>query len=216
MINKQLATYVAFAVFLVLLIAGINLMIAVGPSFDPPEKHTTVVEVSKGAGTGKRTNSIARDHEPPKKSNKKSVTTTLEKPTGAPSAKRTTTTEEGSRSFLERALGESGLIGLQVAIVVLASFLAAALVQKALVGDFSIKVGNLIELAAVGDAAASPIIALTAEVTDLAKASKEHKEKLEALSKLVQEGNVGSAELARKIAELQNQGAELRARIATL
>ena len=54
---------------------------------------------------------------------------------------RTTTTKPASAPWVERALGNSGLLLLRVGIVVLAAFLAGAVAQRVLLGDYALKVG---------------------------------------------------------------------------
>jgi hypothetical protein len=214
MISRKTANGIALAIFLLLLVGGINLIIAVGPTFDSPDKRTTVVESSTGSGTGKETRATEEGEGKEGKSRKS--TTTVEAPTGSPAGKKTVTVETGSRSFLERALGESGLIGLQVAVVILASFLAAALVQRALVGDFALKLGNVIELSALQEATTNNTVALTAEVADLQKTGKEQKAQLEALAQSVLGANKDSAELARAIVQQQEELGDARRRIASI
>jgi DNA-binding XRE family transcriptional regulator len=53
----------------------------------------------------------------------------------------TTTTEEASASPAERVLGRSGLILVRVIILALAAFLAAAALQRAILGNYSLRIG---------------------------------------------------------------------------
>lgn len=214
MVKRKTANYAAFVVFVVLLISGINLIIAVGPSFDPPEKTTTVVEIGSGTGRGKTTKSFEKEGRSKKKAGKRA--TTVERPTGKPVGKKTTTVEEGSRSFLERSLGKSGLIGLQAAIVVLAAFLAAALTQRALVGDFSVKVGNVLELAATQDHVDNSATDLAAKVTKLQHTVRERSKKQDAMAAMTERTMVDIASTARAVAEVNHRVDKAEQQIATL
>lgn len=214
MVKRKTANYVALVVFVVLLIAGINLIIAVGPSFNPPEKTTTVVEIGSGTGRGKTTKSFEKQGRSKKRAGNRVIT--VERPTGKPVGKRTTTVEEGSRSFFERALGESGLIGLQAAIVVLAAFLGAALTQRALVGDFSVKVGNLLELAATQDHVDDSATELAAKVSKLEDAVSKRSEKQDAMAVRAEETMIGLAATGHAVAEVVHRIDEMEQRIAML
>jgi hypothetical protein len=217
MIDRHTANTVAFVIFVVLLVVGIGLISEVGPSFDAPEKKTTVVESSAGAGTGKETTSTEKGNGKEGKSSK--ATKTVETPTGAPSTKETVTVENGERSFLERSLGESGLIGLQVAIVVLASFLVAALVQRALVGDFSVKIANL-ELAKIEEGSTKNTTALAGEVTALSnklnELSEVQKKLLESLADSVLSLRQDSLKVGRTLLEQQEELNEIAAKVKSI
>jgi hypothetical protein len=214
MVNRKTANYVASAVFAILLIAGINLIIAVGPSFDAPKKTTTVVEIGSGTGRGKTTKSFEKQGRSKKKAGKRSIT--VERPTGKPVGKKTTTVEEGSRSFVERSLGKSGLIGLQGAIVVLAAFLGAALAQRVLIGDFSVKVGNLLELSATQDHADDSATALAAKVADLEHVVGERSKNQDALAVMTERTMIDTATTALALKELDGRIDEMERQIATL
>jgi DNA-binding XRE family transcriptional regulator len=54
---------------------------------------------------------------------------------------RTTTRKEASASLPERVLGNSGLLLLRVSLVALAAFLAAAVLQRVILGDYALRVG---------------------------------------------------------------------------
>jgi hypothetical protein len=203
MVSRHTANLIALAIFVILLITGINLIITVGPTFDAPKTTTTVLEVGKGEGSGKRTRSFEKEGRSEKKTGKR--TYTAETPTAGGSSKRTTTVEEGSRSFLERSLGKSGLIGLQVAVVLFASFLAAALTQRALVGDFTVKVGSVLELSALQEAAANPVTDLAANVTTLEATVREGRSHQETLSRLVAGNTADVKATLHAVAELENR-----------
>ena len=66
----------------------------------------------------------------------------------------TRVTKDASDSMLTRGLSAGGLLLVRVGIVVLVAFLAGALVQRLLLGEFAVKVGPL-EVPALADAAAT-------------------------------------------------------------
>lgn len=214
--GRHTANLIALVVFCVLFAAGILAIVAVGPTFDSPTKTITVLEVGHGEGTGKRTHSFEKEGLGPQKGKLGKRTYSAEAPTAGSSSKRTRTVEEGSRTFLERSLGKVGLIGLQVATVLLASFLAAALVQRALVGDFSVKVGSLLELSALQDAAAKPATDLAASVTTLEATVREGTKNQEGLAKLLEGNTVIVANTVRALVDVDGKIAALEGRVATL
>ena len=221
MTDRRTANVVAIVVFFFVLLTGLLLIVAKGPTFDPPETRKTVVESTAGREAGKETRSKVRSHEG-RKTKSQSATRTRERPIRKPPKKSTVTVEEGSRSLVERALGESGLIGLQAALVVLASFLFAGLVQRVLMGDYAVKVGNL-ELGALQVQESSEATEkLTAQVADLqvvdkklSEATDAQKQQLEVLSGAVKHAEGGSAALAEIVRsqaqELISLAAKLKA-----
>lgn len=214
MAPRRVANTIAVAVFVVLLLAGVNVVAVAGPSFDPPTKFAKVTETSRGVGGGKLTRSVERDRTPPSRKLGSKVTRTVERPVNVPpSQKITRTEEEQPRSFVERVLGKSGLIGIQVAIVVLASFLFAAMVQKALIGDFSIKIGSLVEL---GLAQEAPTMKLTNELASLQKSYMKKLKVLEPLSANFEQLNRKTEALGRLLAEQKAVGDANTKQIATL
>jgi hypothetical protein len=83
--------------------------------------------------------------------------------TDAPEGTTTVSSDtEASRSFLERALGTGGLFFIRLGAVALAAFAAGAVVQRALLADFALKLGPvevpaLKETASVSEQALSEI-----------------------------------------------------------
>ena len=163
MVSRKVADPIAFTIAIVTLIAGLVLVVGKGPSFDPPTKTTTVVESGSGTGLRKRTTTTEVNKPVEKKKGGHKTTKQVEVPVGAPSSKRTETVENSSRSFVERALGESGLILLQLAVILLASFMAGAFTQRVLVGEFALKVGGIFELDTMQEEAEETIEGLTAK-----------------------------------------------------
>jgi hypothetical protein len=79
---------------------------------------------------------------------------------------RKTTTSEAERSFVERSLAAGGLLLLRLGAVALAAFIAGAVVQRAIMGRFDLKLGPL-ELAETKRAAEASEEALAAVQDDL-------------------------------------------------
>jgi hypothetical protein len=148
-VSRRTANIVAGV--LVLVVAGIGVAVIVKDSkVTAPESKTTVTKGATEAVPASRKTTT----ETVRKGGKAvSTTTTVEAQSATPkrAPQTTETTQAGERTFLERVLGDGGLVGLQVGVVLLAAFLAGALLQKVLLGDYSIKIGSL-ELAAVADA----------------------------------------------------------------
>jgi hypothetical protein len=150
----------AFVVFLVVL-AG---WAAIGSDWTikDPSTTTTVVTaaVAKGEGTQKTTTVTTRDRGRPTR-----TVTTIESAPGAAAQPRktVTTTVAGGKGVLERVFGAGGLIILRLGAIVLVAFLAGALVQRMLLGQYAIKVGPL-ELPAIADKAAEGLAGLSKKI----------------------------------------------------
>ena len=221
MVSHRAANWVAAVVAVVVLAVGGVLAATLGITLDPPKNTTTVVETGTGAGVGKKSKTVeatgvakAQGTKGKKGRRQTKRTTTVEEGTGSPSGKKSVTTEEESRSFFERIGGKTGQIMLLLAVIVLAAFLAAALAQRLLLGDYSIKLGGF-ELAAAQEADTGNIEKLTAGVTkvsdELAKVDRELQERVEAVSDRINgmsdyySNSVGTA-----IARLQAQIEQLK------
>jgi hypothetical protein len=173
-VRRKIANLVAAIVAGIVLVGGAITMAAVGIEFVPPQKTTTVLENSHGGGVGKRAKVVERNHTdgPEGKASesggseiKRSGST--EVPIARPATKRTVTEEDGSRSFFERIGGKAGQILLLAGVLILAAFLAGAFVQRLLLGDFSIKLGSMLDLGTVEEAKEETTLKLTAEVEKL-------------------------------------------------
>jgi hypothetical protein len=217
MVHRKTANIAALVTAAVVLLVGLGLWLKIGPSFDGPEKTTTVVEVTKGEGRGKTTHSFEVTSKPggtggdgagSAAGRESKSTDSVERPFGGLAGKKSTTTEEGSRSFAERVLGESGLALLQVAVILLAAFLAAAFVQRVLIGDYALKIGP-IDIGAAQEGKEEALIKLGAELADNIKALKKEEVALAKLSRKY-EGT------AKKTAGILNSLAALDMRLATL
>jgi DNA-binding XRE family transcriptional regulator len=67
------------------------------------------------------------------------TTQTVERRTPGERVETTTTTTEASSSFAERLLGRSGLLLARLALVALLAFLAAAVLQRAILGSYGLR-----------------------------------------------------------------------------
>jgi hypothetical protein len=186
MVSRRTANIAALICAFTVFVVGVTLFATIGPKFEAPTKTTTVVEASKGSGSRKTTKTVERKRpaKPAKKS--QNSTFTLEHPKGVPSGKTTTTTEQSQRSFSERVLGHSGIILLQVGVILLAAFLTGAFVQRLLLGDFALKLGGLIDLGAA-QSGEGTVEELTAKVAKDTEAVATQKGLIDELSKKVEE-----------------------------
>ncbi|MGN6258008.1 MAG: hypothetical protein ACTHN3_09720 [Solirubrobacterales bacterium] len=205
MVDRKVADGVALGVFFVVLIGGLFLVAEKGPEFERPETRTRVIETSRGNGPAKKTTSKERTRKVPK-AKSASATYTVERSVGKPAHKTSLTIEHGSRSLWERGLGESGLIALQAALVVLASFLFAGLIQRVLLGEYAVKFGNF-ELGALqeGKEATQKLTAHLADLEDrytqLKVATEEQKQQLDELNASIELDQRDSAAVARILKE---------------
>jgi FAD/FMN-containing dehydrogenase len=90
---------------------------------------------------------------------------------GPVSTTTTTTTNEANDSLLERALSTGGLLLFRLAIVAFAAFIAGAVVQRAILGRYSLKLGVL-EFDDIQSGAEEAVKALTTRVTELGEQEK--------------------------------------------
>jgi len=133
--------------FLTLLVGGIALVLTSAPSFDKPET-TTTVRVVKGPGAHRQIResrtglTSGAAGAPSQKFHQRSVRSKEERPDGG-LARQKTTLETQPRSFLESAVGDIGLYALQIAVVFLGAFVAAAIAYRVIVGDFGFSLGAL-------------------------------------------------------------------------
>jgi DNA-binding XRE family transcriptional regulator len=79
------------------------------------------------------------------------TTHTVDRGVSGKSAQRTVTTRKESASFAERVLGNSGLLLLRLTLVALAAFLAAAVLQRAILGNYRLRARLLPEGMAAGE-----------------------------------------------------------------
>jgi hypothetical protein len=106
----------------------------------------------------------------------KTMVTTIETVPGsakkrATSTETTTTTAEANDSLLERALSTGGLVLFRLAIVAFAAFISGAVVQRAVLGRYALKLGVL-ELDDLSAATTDAVAALQAAITAIGDQEK--------------------------------------------
>jgi hypothetical protein len=133
---------------------------------DAPQTITTV-EKGAAAATPTVTNKTTVIGRAPGQEPTRTTTTQVQG--GRPERPRATvtTTTDGERTTLERILGDGGVSILQIALVVLAAFLAAAVAQRVLVAQYGgFKIGG-VELGSIADASTTGIVELKDAVKQL-------------------------------------------------
>jgi hypothetical protein len=178
---RDVVNVLAAVVFFAVIAVGVQ---ALGT--DDVRSPREVTTVSKGGtpsqpGGVKVTTVVTR--EDGKVKNRQTTTErTPETPAGAPTTEKTV--KNGERTFLERVLGEQGLVLLQIAVLVLAAFLAAAALQRVLLGKYALKLAGL-ELAELTTEAATSAAALKSAIektqADSLRGDAEIKEQLQSV-----------------------------------
>jgi hypothetical protein len=196
MTSRKTANIVALATFAGVLLVGLFLVARHG-SIDSPKTTTTVTKSAVSARTGQSqvTKQVVTD------SNGKTNTTETTVSPNSPES-TTTTTVSGGKSFSERVLGDEGLVFLQIGLVLLAAFVAAAAIQRVLVGQYAFKFAGL-------------------EIGDLATASAESIEELQSSLTAVQEGAAKDVKklrvrINRALSESRMHDAALNASLAKI
>lgn len=169
---RTVVDVLAAIVVLGVLAAGVALIVG-DDDLSGPETTTTVSKhaIDATPGTTNRTTVVTRTSQSAAKPDPvtRTKTTQVLGATGPKPAETTTTTEAGPRTVLERVLGDSGLVVLRVAAIVVAAFLAGAVVQRVMVGEYGgFKVGSL-ELTAVARASTEGLDELKQALIDLGR-----------------------------------------------
>jgi flagellin-like hook-associated protein FlgL len=206
-VEPRTANIAALLCALAVLVAGAIMFASIGPAFEAPTKTTTVVEASTGPGVGKRTKTTERNTPSPSPASEK-TTTTVEAPKGSPSGKKTTTTEASQRSFTERILGHSGIVLLQIGVILLAAFLAGAFVQRVLLGDFALKIGGILELSA-----AQSVEGTAEDLTAKVAANTEALAALQKLDPAVKDMSLKLVDVGSLLVQLSTRVMELEAKL---
>jgi hypothetical protein len=141
---------------------------------------------------------------------------TVEKTSSGGETETTQTKSEANEGLIERSLAAGGLLLLRSGVVVLAAFIAAASVQRTLLGDFRIKVGPL-ELSEVAGSSAAALEKVKKDVqssideleNDVRAGLEESDAQRDQLRRFV--GN-GLKELARAMQEAERRISELESR----
>lgn len=164
--KERAAYWVPLVVALAVLVVGGVKFLGDSDVLDPEAKTTVTTDaVPEVPGAKKTTTEVVKQRGTQTKT---TTTTEQQAPTPAQPAKTETTIEKGERTFLERVLGDGGLVALQLGALLLAAFLAAALLQRILLGQYAITIGSL-ELPAVATAevTADALEALDAKIDEL-------------------------------------------------
>jgi hypothetical protein len=157
--DRKTANVVAAIVFVIALLIGAWLFGRNG-ALERPTTTTVVTKSALPAHTTSQESKRAAATGSGRKKTTQTTTTRTKATTPAAPASTETTSVTGSRSFVERLLGEKGVIFLQIGVVLLAAFIAAAAAQRVLVGQFGFKLGVL-EVPELADASEKTIKELT-------------------------------------------------------
>lgn len=159
--SKTANIWAMIAFFGVLVVGGTAL--ALSPSVDHPPATTTVTKsASPATRTSEKSVVVNRTG---KKLTK--TTTTKTSTAGATPQATDTTTVDSERSFFERMLGGTGVVFLQISVILLAAFLAGAALQRVLLGKFGgLKLGAL-EISEIATASDEAIASLSAAIAAL-------------------------------------------------
>lgn len=175
MASRGTANLIAVVVFFAVLLVGAA-VIGANHRVEHPTTTTTVTKSAVAASnTSQRsTQLVAGARGRPQA---RTTTTTISKTPASPESTETTKVS-GGRSLIERLLGDSGVVFLQIAVVLLAAFIAAAAIQRVLVGQFGgLKVGSL-EVSEIANVSDESVAKLQAA---LAAAQQESSKKLGAV-----------------------------------
>ena len=142
--TRRTADIIALTVAVIVAIAALLLM-DVGADVDAPSTTTTV---TKDAVAESESSTTTTTVTPAAQGGAQGQTTVLEKTNPARPSETTTTKTMGERSFLERVLGNNGVVVLQLGAVLLAAFAAGAVTQRVLLGEYGFKLGTF-ELSAI-------------------------------------------------------------------
>jgi len=187
MAGRQTANLCAAVVFFVVLIIG-GLVIDRNDVVEHPKTTTVVTKSSvQKSATSQKSTQVVRSAQ-----GRTKTRTTWTTRTAAPAVPQSTetTTVDGGQSFIERMLGDNGVVFLQIGVVLLAAFIAGAAIQRVLVGQYGgLKAGSF-------------------EIAELANLSDETVEKLQAALAALQQDS--SAQLGAMKADVKT----IRTRLA--
>jgi len=185
---------------------------------DPTGHRTVTVTVSHETGAAaqpKITKTVTKTRGGANK--RAQTTTTVVTETPSAGKETTTTTSEARDSLFERALAGAGFLFFRIGLAALAAFLAGAVVQRTLLGDFAVKVGpvEVPDLPAAAEASKNAITemkdSLTRQTSSLGRRILGVDKKLEKNTETTLKTGQVAAETARAVAELQRRVSELEA-----
>jgi hypothetical protein len=158
---------VAAVVALAITTAGV-VVIASDSDVLGPTSKTTVTKSAQSAAPKTRKTTVVESRE---RGRAKSRTRTVETQPGksAQPQEVTTTRQEGERTFLERVLGDVGIVVLQLGVVILAAFVGAALVQRIIVGEYAVEIGSF-KLSQLANTSLTALESLRRELTKVNRA----------------------------------------------
>ncbi len=192
--NRATANLVAVVTFFAVLVVG-AWVVGRDHGVEHPKTTTVVTKSAVAAGnTSQKSTQVVLDARGRTKTSTKTTTTTA---TPAGPASTETTSVDGGRSFIERVLGDNGVVFLQFGVVLLAAFIAGAAIQRVLVGQFGgFKVGMF-------------------EIAELAGSSAESVLKLEdALAKSQQESSMKLHEIQTELAKISKESSALDSKLS--
>jgi hypothetical protein len=208
MTSRATANAVAAVIFFVALVCGAFVL---GRNHRV-ERPTTVTSVTKSAAAAVASSQkvIEVIHEHGKKL--KTTTTTTKAATPATPKSHEVTSVHGGRSFAERILGNTGLVLVRVGLLLLAAFIAAATIQRVLVGQYGgLKVGS-IDIAELTDESVGKLgAAMTKLQEESASTLKSTKDEITELQARLERLSGDSQALD---SELSNSLATITARVA--
>ena len=162
--------------------------------FERRNETTVVTKVTVGRSPSKKVTVTRAPGNPPKKTTANETTTT------GRTRETTTTVGPAKDALFVTALGNSGLLLVRIGIALLTAWIAAAAVQRAILGRFGVKVGP-IDIAELPEVAAKSLDALN----DCVEALESKVKKLEERAKTgwePEEAIVWGAEVTRLDAEI--------------
>src|SRR5882724_4490205 len=186
---------------------------------DPTGHRSVTVTVSHQTGEGARpkvTKTVTKSGGGKKKSDPTTTTVVTETPSFG--KETTTTTSEANDSLFERALAGAGFLFFRIGLAALAAFLAGAVVQRTLLGNFAVKVGpvEVPDLPAAADASKTAITemkdSLKRQTSTLGRRLVRLGSKLEKNTETTLKTGEVAAQTARAVAELQRRVSQLESK----
>ena len=221
MTSERTATVVAAVAAIAVLVLGGLFIIGSAlehraPLFnDPTEPRIVTTTVTHVVGSGqtpspKTTKTVTKTRTRPGK--RAQTTTTIVTETPGTSSDTTTTTNEANDSLLQRVLTGAGFLFFRLALLCAAAFLAGAVVQRALLGRFAIKIGpvEIPELPAAAAASKNAISRVQASIkSQISKLTQSVGAQLKENSDATAHVGELAADAARAVSELQKRVSEL-------
>jgi hypothetical protein len=199
--KKDNADKLARGAAILVIVVGAVFLFSRGGDFGQATRTTTVHEQNFGARPAKTTKTTKGQGKSFEK------TRVVERQFGHPPDRTTTTTEEDARSLVERALGNGGLVLLQIGVLLAAGFLAGVFVQRLALAKFAFKVGP-VEIPDIQEAASASEEAIAKLTADLTANSKELAEQKRETKAAVDQSRVTLdllLDLAKRISRIEEE-----------